>query len=296
MDISDVLTAGCKFTHVLARHQDQTEILQLNDHALFGRLWPQVAERTYNDLFRVKDTLTYVELALGTPGDFIECGVGRGGTALLTALTLREHGVRDKKIFLCDSYAGLPAPDRRFDKGFHEGQYATPVEVIQRMIDEYDLGDVCVIKQGLFSETLGTFPPEQRFCFANIDCDIYPSAVDCIRHLHPRLSPGAPMQFDEYYNPLGGVNRAVNELVSRTHELVHLGPVSHGTIIRGMTEQNATVPFTRVKLGEHEVPLSTAHLNRDKLYNTFVTILQEELAAGLKAFEGFAKLCQRGPA
>jgi hypothetical protein len=289
MDIASILATGNSFTHLQAKHQDMHELLALNDHAWFGEVWPKVSELSYNDVFRVKDTLVYVESALDKPGDLIECGVGRGGTALMTALTMRKLGVK-KKLFLCDSFQGLPEPDRRFDKGFYRGQYATPREWIERMIEENGLGDLCVIVPGLFSDTLPKLAAEQTFCFANIDCDIYPSAVDCIKYLYPKLVPGAAMQFDEYYNALGGVTQAVNELVSRTGEVIHLGPVSHGTLIKGQTAANAGVAVSQVKLGEHTVSISADRLVKDQMYNTFLSHLQAGLHDGMPAFDRFVAL------
>lgn len=289
MDIATILATGNNFTHIQAKHQDLHEILTLNDHEWFGQLWPRVSELTYNDVFRVKDTLVHLERALDQPGDVIECGVGRGGTALLTALTIRKRGL-SKKLYLCDSFEGLPAPDRRFDKGFYEGQYATPRDVIERMIAANDLGDTCIILPGLFSDTLPKLPAGQQFCFANIDCDIYPSAVDCIEHLYPRLVPGGAMQFDEYYNALGGVTEAVNELVARTGEIVHLGPISHGTIVRGETRETTKAPFEVVTMGSHAVAISAARLIADQMYGAFLAGLQAGLHEGLPAFDRFVAL------
>ena len=47
----------------------------------------------------------------GVPGDLVECGVWRGGAALLMADMLRRAGCRDRKVWLFDSFAGLPSPE-----------------------------------------------------------------------------------------------------------------------------------------------------------------------------------------
>src|SRR5436190_23874137 len=43
-------------------------------------------------------------------GDLVECGVWRGGAAFLMADLLRQAGVRDRKVWLFDSFEGLPPP------------------------------------------------------------------------------------------------------------------------------------------------------------------------------------------
>src|SRR5690606_395777 len=47
------------------------------------------------------------------PGDFVECGVWRGGAAMAAALTLRQLGVTDRRIYLYDTFEGMPAPTER---------------------------------------------------------------------------------------------------------------------------------------------------------------------------------------
>src|SRR4030095_5966415 len=49
-------------------------------------------------------------LAYGIPGDFVECGTWRGGASFLMAALLRQAGVADRKVWLCDSFEGIPPP------------------------------------------------------------------------------------------------------------------------------------------------------------------------------------------
>src|SRR5437879_1152441 len=42
----------------------------------------------------------------GIPGHFVECGVWRGGTSFLMASLLQQAGVRDRKVWLFDSFEG----------------------------------------------------------------------------------------------------------------------------------------------------------------------------------------------
>ncbi|SVD44470.1 uncharacterized protein METZ01_LOCUS397324, partial [marine metagenome] len=44
------------------------------------------------------------------PGDIVECGVWRGGSAMLAALTLIENKQTYRKIYLYDTYEGMPEP------------------------------------------------------------------------------------------------------------------------------------------------------------------------------------------
>ena len=43
-------------------------------------------------------------------GDIVECGVWRGGSTMLAALTMKKGGVNDKSIYLYDTFAGMSEP------------------------------------------------------------------------------------------------------------------------------------------------------------------------------------------
>src|SRR5207249_897230 len=50
-------------------------------------------------------------LADGVPGDLVEAGIWRGGTAMLMRAVLKTHGISDRLVFAADSFEGLPPPD-----------------------------------------------------------------------------------------------------------------------------------------------------------------------------------------
>ena len=43
-------------------------------------------------------------------GDFVECGVWKGGSSMLIAKTLLKFGVTDRTIWLYDTYEGMSEP------------------------------------------------------------------------------------------------------------------------------------------------------------------------------------------
>src|SRR5690242_17824142 len=52
--------------------------------------------------------LVRVVIDQNVPGDFVECGVWRGGNAFLMASLLKQAGARNRKVWLFDSFAGMP--------------------------------------------------------------------------------------------------------------------------------------------------------------------------------------------
>ena len=45
------------------------------------------------------------------PGDMVECGIWRGGSSMMIALTLEALGERSRDIYLYDTYAGMTKPE-----------------------------------------------------------------------------------------------------------------------------------------------------------------------------------------
>ena len=86
----------------------------------FMRLYAQCnayTMTTMERLFMLHKAVQHV-LARNIQGDWVECGVWRGGSAMMIALTLLESGRTQDNIFLFDTYEGMPEPspeDRRYD-------------------------------------------------------------------------------------------------------------------------------------------------------------------------------------
>src|SRR5687768_1235545 len=47
----------------------------------------------------------------GVDGDFVECGAWRGGASFLMADLLRQRSMSDRKVWLFDSFQGIPEPE-----------------------------------------------------------------------------------------------------------------------------------------------------------------------------------------
>src|SRR5690348_16508478 len=64
---------------------------------------------SFERMLALHDAVRYV-VANNIPGDLVECGVWRGGSAMNMALTLLSLGARDRDIHLFDTYAGMSEP------------------------------------------------------------------------------------------------------------------------------------------------------------------------------------------
>ncbi len=82
-------------------------------------------------MYALYQTVRYV-CRQGIPGDFVECGVWRGGSCMLMALTLKALGESGRKIYLYDTFAGMTRPGEHDIRYRDQGEQLTRWEVSER--------------------------------------------------------------------------------------------------------------------------------------------------------------------
>ena len=149
------------------------------------------------------DECIHSVLSDNVPGDFIECGVWRGGATIFMRGVLAAYGISSRKVWVADSFEGLPKPtlpqDARFDLSKERfPQLAVSIEQVGKNFQVYDLLDDQVqFLKGWFKDTLPSAPIE-RLAVLRLDGDLYESTMDCLSALYDRVSPGGYIIIDDY--------------------------------------------------------------------------------------------------
>lgn len=182
-----------------------------------GLDWPSVAH-TMVGLKRLDNVQACMEQVLSddVPGDFIETGVWRGGVCIFMRAFLEAYGVKDRRIWVADSFEGIPDVgddghplDVRL--GLHRANVslAVPMETVKANFARYDMLDEQVqFLPGWFRDSLPAAPVE-RLAILRLDGDLYESTMDALNNLYPKLSPGGFVIVDDY--ALRGCRRAIDE-------------------------------------------------------------------------------------
>lgn len=145
-------------------------------------------------------------LADGVPGDLMECGVWRGGAAIMMRAVLEAHGCRDRTVWLADSFRGLPVADTErypIDAGWaaYPGATAVPLAEVAGNFRRFGLLDESVrFVEGWFEESLPT-AAVGRLALLRLDADLYASTSAALEHLYDRVSPGGFVIIDDYAIP-----------------------------------------------------------------------------------------------
>jgi hypothetical protein len=160
--------------------------------------------------------------ALSCSGDVCEFGVAQGSTSALIANEIRGT---DKKLWLFDSFEGLPRPtekDRLIDDIFnlgsmeaYTGHMACDVSLVKSRLDSiaFPLNRVEIVP-GFIEKTIHLQRLPSLVSFAYVDFDFYEPIRIALEYLDRHMLPGAHIVVDDYVWFSSGAQTAVDEFVS----------------------------------------------------------------------------------
>jgi O-methyltransferase len=166
-------------------------------------------------------------------GDFVECGVYKGGTAMLLARVLDDiFGEAGPLLRLFDTFSGIPAEDPTRDlpkKRFDMGDFSdTTDEAVHRRIARSAVS----FHKGLIPETFKGLE-DTRIAFAHVDVVLHRAVDDCCRFIYPRLIPGGFMVFDDYgFSDCPGARAAIDQFFKDTVEIPLVLPTGQAVVFK----------------------------------------------------------------
>jgi hypothetical protein len=180
---------------------------------------------TVERMYALHEAVKHV-VANGVEGDLVETGVWRGGSSMLAALTLEQAGDHERRLWLYDTFAGMPKPTTDdisvSGRSALEDWEAHPGHLSDDLACEASLDEVranlrgagvalerCELVQGLVQDTIPARAPE-RIALLRLDTDWYESTRHELEQLYPRLVPGGVLLLDDYGH-WEGSRRAVDE-------------------------------------------------------------------------------------
>ena len=194
----------------------------------------QIIDKKYTmtSVHRLINTLKscYYVVENNIPGDFVECGVWRGGNAIL-AKKIFEHLNSDKKVWMFDTFEGMTAPTNvdieainqiSAENKFAESQTTThnewcyaSLEDVQKNCSDSGI-DIAALKfiKGDVCDTLKK--PDNvpdKISVLRLDTDWYESTKAELEVLYPKLSNGGVLIIDDYGH-WEGARKAVDEYFS----------------------------------------------------------------------------------
>lgn len=189
-----------------------------------GQDWPPpVIAHTMIGMKRLDNLQMCVQTVLddSVPGDLIETGVWKGGSTIMMRGILKANGIMNRKVWVADSFAGLPAPNEHLypaDKGdVHHtiDSLKISIDQVKENFDAYGLLDNQVVfLKGWFSETLPNAPIE-KIAVLRLDGDMYESTMDALNSLYEKVSVGGYVIVDDYC--IESCRKAITDFRARHH-------------------------------------------------------------------------------
>lgn len=163
-------------------------------------------------------------------GDFVECGVWRGGSSMAMAWMLVHLKDKLRKIYMYDTFNGMPTPGdtdnnlwgqaayehHEYVGGTSSGSnwaFATFEDVNNNMLSTGFPKDRFRLIRGLVEDTIPVQAPE-KISLLRLDTDWYQSTRHELECLVPRMLKGGIVLVDDYGHWQGS-KQAVDEFLSQ---------------------------------------------------------------------------------
>lgn len=192
-------------------------------------------------LFALYEALIYI-VKNKIPGDIVECGVYKGMTPVLAARTLARLGDFGRKIYLYDTFEGMPpaggedlemtsgksAETLRREGGnkpYSEYSRASEEEVRKNISSvEYPQENFIFVKGRVESTIPGTLP--HSIALLRLDTDWYQSTYHELKHLYPKVSSRGVLIVDDYGH-WAGAKKAVDQYFEETRQPIFLSRIDY---------------------------------------------------------------------
>lgn len=209
----------------LSKIQDDKDFIQDD---VFLKIFQECKPYTMTSIERMYALYNAVKYVVqnNIEGDFVECGVWRGGSSMMIALTLNSMNIKDRKIYLYDTFEGMSEPTEN-DVDFRGGNadnllkqniqdkensvwcLADLQDVQNNMkLTQYPLTNVQFVK-GKVEDTIPQTISE-KIALLRLDTDWYESTAHELKYLYPKLSTKGVLIIDDYGH-WEGCRKAVDE-------------------------------------------------------------------------------------
>ncbi len=171
--------------------------------------------KTCNTLMSLREMLNIYDLVsktTGLEGEMAEVGVYQGGSARLIC-----EAKGDRTLHLFDTWEGLPPVDAEKDLLAEGDMNNTSLDLVKFNLKAYE--NVNFYK-GMFPDTAGPVM-DKKFCFVNLDTDLYQGTKACLEFFYPRTVKGGIIITHDYNDSrTPGVKEAFDEFFESKPEFV----------------------------------------------------------------------------
>lgn len=171
---------------------------------------------SYIELFHLQELARRLDCA-DVAGDFVECGVYKGGSAAVLGYEVQRSRT-DRHLWLYDAFAGMPPAGAQDDGPSHEivGKFVGSELKVRRAMRRLEVDpNRFTVVTGWYEATMPVARP-QSIALLHVDCDFYDPVRLVLETLYPRVVPGGYVVLNDY-GAFQGCRTATDEfLANRT--------------------------------------------------------------------------------
>jgi O-methyltransferase len=136
------------------------------------------------------------EIGLQRQGDFVECGVNRGGLARTVMQYVQFAGASERHFWLLDTFNGLDESTLS-DSEKHAASRWTYQECYEDVVRTFAPIPNVRIVRGTVPDTLREVTAD-RVAFLSLDMNCAAPEIAAFRYFWPKMAPGAVVLLDDY--------------------------------------------------------------------------------------------------
>ena len=153
------------------------------------------------------------------PGNFVECGVARGGSSALLSYVIKKYSKQPRYLYSFDTFEGMPEPTKEDfhdnlsanEIGWGTGTCAAPIETLMDVVAKFNAVNVIKPIKGYFQNTIPEFKNEiGGIAFLHLDGDWYESTKAILNNLYEQVVENGILQVDDY-GFWSGCKKAIHE-------------------------------------------------------------------------------------
>lgn len=168
--------------------------------------------------------------AMDLPGDFVECGVYRGGVAMSNIVYTRFQDHVDRKYYLFDTYSGLSeeySSPREYAK--YGAAYTNYYDFVLESFGGYR--NVIIVK-GVLPDTLRTVEID-NVAYLHIDMNCVLPEIETFRFFWPKMCSGGIVIFDDYAQVGHEEQKKAFDEVAQSYDIRILSlPTGQGMVLK----------------------------------------------------------------
>jgi hypothetical protein len=185
--------------------------LEKDFYSLYEKCKPYTMTSTER-LYSLYKSVEYIT-ANKIEGDIVECGVWKGGSSMMAALSLAKQGDTSRSLYMYDTYEGMSVPtekdvnyvgetaDKEWEKnekGDHNDWCYSSIDEVKSNLKKtnYPQDKINFVKGKVEDTIPGTIPG--KIAILRLDTDWYESTYHELKHLYPLLVPNGVLIIDDY--------------------------------------------------------------------------------------------------